>query len=249
MTAQQITPASKASFIGGLVFFLLVLVLVFVAGWQFSRWVQGQQTAPIAEVRLYGQFMQLDAAELQQQLQQQFVGNFFRVNVDQVQQFLQQQPWVYQVAVRKQWPDTLVVVVTEQQPVAIWNADLLLNNKGELFQAPIAQLQQALPQLHGPDGTEQDALNMFILMQQLLQLHQLSAEQLWLTERFSWRIQLADGLSVQLGRQDTLKRLQRLIDLYPLLQQHKAAAMAEVDLRYDTGIAVRYAEPETKRKA
>lgn len=246
---QQPKLPNNAAFIGGLVFFVLVLVVVVAAGWQFSRWVQGQQTAPIAEVRLYGHFVHVDATDLQQQLQQQFVGNFFRVNVDQVQEFLQQQPWVYQVAVRKQWPDTLVVVVTEQQPVAIWNTALLLNNKGELFDAPVAQLQQALPRLHGPEGTEQDALSMFMLMQQLLQLHQFSADQLWLTERFSWRIQLADGLSVQLGRQDTLKRLQRLIDLYPLLQQHKAAALAEVDLRYDTGIAVRYAEPDMKRKA
>ncbi|KKO45050.1 cell division protein [Arsukibacterium ikkense] len=239
----------RPGFVGGLVFFLLALALLVWGGLKIHSWVQSQQGAPINQVRLYGDFNHIKATQLQQRLQQEYVGNFFRVDVDQVQQFLQQQPWIYQVAVRKQWPDTLVVVVTEQQPVAVWNQQHLLNNKGELFSAPLSELIPELPRLHGPEGGEQDALTMFRHMQSLLQLHQFSAEQMWLTERFSWRLQLQDGLVLQLGRQDTMKRLQRFIELYPTMQQHRAQALAEVDLRYDTGIAVRYASTEPKRKA
>ncbi|MBV2130564.1 cell division protein FtsQ/DivIB [Arsukibacterium indicum] len=239
----------RPGFIGGLLFFVLALALLSWGGFQVYGWLQSQQGAPIKQVRLYGDFQHIQQQRLQQQLQQQYVGNFFRVDVDQVQQFLQQQPWVYQAAVRKQWPDTLVVVVTEQQPVAVWNQQQLLNNKGELFIAPLSELIPALPKLHGPEGTEQDALTMFHHMQTLLQLHQFSAEQLWLTERFSWRLQLQGGLALQLGRQDTMKRLQRFIELYPTMQQHREQELAEVDLRYDTGVAVRYANTEPKRKA
>ncbi len=88
---------------------------------------------------------------------------------------------------------------------------------------------------------------MFGRMQQLMALHQFDVQKVYLTERFAWRLELADGLSLQLGREDTLKRLQRFIELYPTMQQHQAG-MAEVDLRYDTGIAVRYAVTDTKRK-
>ncbi|MDX1677675.1 cell division protein FtsQ/DivIB [Arsukibacterium sp.] len=239
----------KPGFIAGLVFFVLALGMLSWGGLQVYGWIQSQQGAPIKQVRLYGNFQHIQQQLLQQQLQQEYVGNFFRVNVDQVQQFLQQQPWVYQAAVRKQWPDTLVVVVTEQQPVAIWNQQQLLNNKGELFIAPLNELIPALPKLHGPEGSEQDALTMFHHIQALLQLHQFSAEQLWLTERFSWRLQLQGGVALQLGRQDTMKRIQRFIELYPAMQQHREQELAEVDLRYDTGIAVRYANTEPKRKA
>lgn len=250
MTAQPaVQPTqSRAAFISGVVFFGFSLLFFAYLSWQLVNWVQDQQSAPISQVKLYGNFQHLDAPVLQQRLQQEYVGNFFSVNVDQVQQFLHQQHWVYQVAVRKQWPDTLVVVVTEQQPAAIWNAEQLINKKGEVFNAPLEQLQAALPILHGPVGTEQDALNMFSNMQQLLQLHDFSVRKVWLTERFAWRLELSDGLLLQLGRDDTLKRLQRFVDLYPTMQKHNAAGMAEVDLRYDTGIAVRYVTTETKRK-
>ena len=239
----------RPGFIGGLLFFVLALALLTWGGMQVNSWLQSQQGAPIKQVRLYGDFQHIQQQVLQQQLQREYVGNFFRVNVDQVQQFLQQQPWVYQVAVRKQWPDTLVVVVTEQQPVAVWNSEQLINNKGVVFDAPLEQLTTSLPLLHGPEGSAQDALNMFTNMQQLLQLHEFSVRQIWLTERFAWRLELADGLQLQLGREESLKRLQRFVELYPTMQQHKInAAMVEVDLRYDTGIAVRYGATETKRK-
>lgn len=243
----QITPRSRTEFVLGLVFFVCSILFLLYLIAEVRNWVRDQQSAPISQVRLYGKFQQLDVNSLQQRLHQEYVGNFFRVDVDQVQQFLQQQPWVYQSAVRKLWPDTLVVVVTEQQPVAIWNGEQLLNEKGQVFAAPIQQLTQPLPWLYGPDGTEQDALNMFGRMQQLMALHQFDVQKVYLTERFAWRLELADGLSLQLGREDTLKRLQRFIELYPTMQQHQAG-MAEVDLRYDTGIAVRYAVTDTKRK-
>ncbi|GGW55307.1 cell division protein FtsQ/DivIB [Alishewanella tabrizica] len=250
MTAEPaVQPTqSRAAFISGLVFFGFSLVFLGYLSWTLVNWVQDQQNAPISQVKLYGNFQHLDAPALQHRLQQEYVGNFFTVNVDDVQQFLHQQHWVYQVAVRKQWPGTLVVVVTEQQPVAIWNAEHLLNKKGEVFTAPIAQVADTLPLLYGPQGAEQDALKMFSNMQQLLQLHDFTVRKVWLTERFAWRLELADGLLLQIGREDTLKRLQRFVDVYPTMQQHNAAGMAEVDLRYDTGIAVRYAATDTKRK-
>lgn len=249
--SKQKTPFTPA-FVGGVLFFLLSLCLVI---WFVSRvvvWVQDQQNAPIRQVKLYGDFGHIQPTKLHRTLQQEFVGNYFKVNVDQVQQFLQQQPWVYQVAVRKQWPDTLVVVVTEHSPVAIWNLEYLLNKRGEVFKAPIAQLNSKLPQLAGPQGSEQDALTMFSRVQSLLTLHQFEAASLSVSDRFAWQLKLSNGIELKLGREDTLKRVQRFIDLYPSISKHKPEAIEQVDLRYDTGLAVRFAPAPVqmeKRKA
>ena len=238
----------RPAFYAGVLFFVVALAGLVWAGLKISDWVQSKQSAPVRQVKLYGDFEHIDARQLHRILQKQYVGNFFSVNVDQVQQFLLQQPWVYQVAVRKQWPDALVVVVTEQQPVAIWNQQQLLNTQGDVFVAPLEQLKTELPMLTGPDGSQQDALSMFHHMQGLLALHKFNAVALGLTERFSWQLDLSNGVALKLGREDTLKRLQRFIELYPVISKHKTDAVAEVDLRYDTGVAVRYST-EQKRKA
>lgn len=238
----------RPAFYAGVLFFVAALAALTWALVQVNHWLHSQQSAPVRQVRLYGDFTHIDAKALHSTLQQQYVGNFFSVNVDQVQQFLLTQPWVYQVAVRKQWPDALVVVVTEQQPVAIWNQQQLLNTQGELFQAPLQQLKTELPKLTGPEGSQQDALTMFRHMQGLLALHKFHAVALVVTERFSWQLSLSNGIALKLGREDTLKRLQRFIELYPVITKHKAEAVSEVDLRYDTGMAVRYSA-EQKRKA
>lgn len=235
------------AFYAGLLFFILSVTALLWGGLKVSDWLQQQQTVPVRQVKLYGDFTHIRAAELHQRLEQQYIGNFFNVHVDQVQDFMQQQPWVYQVAVRKQWPDTLVVVVKEQQPVAIWNSQQLLNKQGEVFTAPLEQLIPVLPELLGPRGSEQDALTMFRHMQTLLAAGQFSIETLGVTERFSWQIQLKNGIALKLGREDTLKRVQRFIDLYPVIKQHSTEQVAEVDLRYDTGIAVKYTSTEAKK--
>ena len=247
---SQKTPYTPA-FVGGVMFFFCALALVIWFGVKVSSWMQHQQTAPIKQVKLYGDFGHIQPGQLHSKLQQHLVGNYFKLDVDEIAAFLQQQPWVHQVAVRKQWPGTLVVVVTEHSPVAIWNKDYLLNKRGEVFRAPLEQLQAALPKLFGPEGAEQDALSMYGKVQTLLALHQFDAAGLSVTERFAWEVQLSNGIALKLGREDTLKRVQRFIDLYPVVVKHKPEAIVQVDLRYDTGLAVQYAPPviTEKRKA
>ena len=51
----------------------------------------------------------------------------------------------------------------------------------------------------------------------------------------------SDDMKIELGRDDTMKRLQRFIDLYPVLlrqAQTDNKRIGYVDLRYDSGAAV-----------
>jgi len=57
-------------------------------------------------------------------------------------------------------------------------------------------------------------------------------------ERWSWKIKLASGMEIRLGREDQLKRLERFLRTLPLLGTERVALIAIADLRYPNGYAV-----------
>ena len=72
-------------------------------------------------------------------------------------------------------------------------------------------------------------------MQNLLSFSDLAIEELLLSERFAWDVKLSNEIRLRLGRSEFINRLQRFVDLYPILQ---TKSVDYVDLRYDTGLAV-----------
>ncbi|MGB0989179.1 MAG: cell division protein FtsQ/DivIB, partial [Pseudoalteromonas spongiae] len=75
---------------------------------------------------------------------------------------------------------------------------------------------------------------------ELLDYRTLAIDELVLSERFSWQLTLNDGVTLNLGREERVQRIQRFMDVYPLIKKNKKAdqQVDYVDLRYDTGLAV-----------
>ena len=127
-----------------------------------------------------------------------------------------------------------------------------MNQFGKAFQADNRKLTQALPQFFGPEGTELLALENFTNLNDLLEYRNLAIDELVLSERFSWQLTLDDGVMLNLGREERVKRVQRFMDIYPLIKTHLEdqakqqnndkkqlkQAVDYIDLRYDTGLAV-----------
>ena len=92
----------------------------------------------------------------------------------------------------------------------------------------------------GGEQLGQDAQPADLSQQALAQPQPPVSPQLVLTERYSWQLILVDGVSLNLGREDRIQRVQRFMDAY---RQIKAFAQDDmqvdyIDLRYDTGMAV-----------
>ena len=110
----------------------------------------------------------------------------------------------------------------------------------------------ALPQFFGPEGSELLALENYGNLNGLLEYSELAIEELVLSERFSWQLTLNDGVMLNLGREERVERIQRFMDVYPLIKLHLKQEAQEknnnkkqpkqavdyIDLRYDTGLAV-----------
>ena len=74
--------------------------------------------------------------------------------------------------------------------------------------------------------------------------HMVTLKEAAMTARRSWQLTLNNDIKLNLGRGDTMKRLARFVELYPVLQQQAQTdgkRISYVDLRYDSGAAVGWA--------
>ncbi len=245
----------------GLAFFLCVLISLSSMVWWLANMLVNQENLPVNSVVISGEMPYTKHDDVLAAMNNINLGNFFQVDVNDIQSQVSALPWVYSVAVRKQWPNEVKIYVVDQTPVALWNDGFLLNQFGKAFQADTRQLTQALPQFFGPEGSELLVLENFINLNDLLEYRNLSINELVLSERFSWQLTLNDGVMLNLGREERVKRVQRFMDVYPLIKTHLEPqqkqtnnskiqlkrAVDYIDLRYDTGLAVGWKSSLQKR--
>lgn len=244
----------KAPLAIGLPVFICVLLILAYASYWTHQWLQDEQRLPVQEIVFSGNLNMLNEDDLAGIIQSQLTASFFALDVNEVHALMEAQSWVYSASIRKRWPSKLYIHIIEQKVVAAWNGDLLLNQYGDTFDGGIRlsstevssnpkRVQQTvskenqIPQLFGPVGSEKTVLTGYTHMQRLLNASKLNIEQLVLSERFAWQAKLSNQVALKLGRREYINRLQRFIDVYPLLSQQERK-VEYVDLRYDTGLAV-----------
>jgi cell division protein FtsQ len=233
---------SRQAMWGGVAFLVLVLSALVFGAMKANQYLYDEQQMPVQVIDFSGDYQHIDIAKLERLIRQAQPGSFFALDVNEVFELVESQSWVYRASVRKKWPNTLKIYLVEQQPVAKWNEDLLLNPYGDTFNDEGVVLQ--LPRLYGPGGSEKTALEGYNAMHALIATTEMAIDELSLSERFAWQVQLENGIKLNLGRQEFIDRLQRFIDVYPLLAQQEKA-VKYVDLRYDTGVAVGWNDDST----
>lgn len=246
----QLQEPDKVPIAVGLPVFVLVLLGLAYAAYWASEWLKDEQRLPVQEIIFSGDMAQLKEASLKKIIRTQAKGSFFALDVNKVHALMESQAWVFSASIRKRWPSKLYIHIIEQKAVARWNDDLLLNRYGETFDGGIikdAKLAQSLPQLFGPGGSEKTVLTGYTHMQRLLNASGQKISQLVLSERFAWQAKLRNEMVLKLGRQEYINRLQRFIDVYPLISKQEKS-VDYVDLRYDTGLAVGWVEDSLENK-
>jgi len=248
VTQKQGLQSSTLSFGLGLLFFIGVLFSLIMISWWLTEHFIGQESAPVTSIVISGEMPYSQRSDIIDVIENIDMGNFFQVNVNEVQTQVLTLPWVYSVAVRKQWPNELKIYVVDQQPVAIWNGVFLINQLGQVYQADLERIKHYLPNFFGPEGSESLALKNYRDFNVLLEFGALKIDELVLSERFSWQLTLDDGVTLNLGREERVERIQRFMDVYPMIkaqlkakkivEKQKNQAVDYIDLRYDTGLAV-----------
>lgn len=212
-----------------------VLALVAVSG---MRWLSDPLRFPLSVVEVKGDFRYLLKGELQTAMAPYVTGGFFTVDVAAVRAATEQLPWVYRASVKRIWPATLRVEITEQTPVAHWGEHGYLNDRGEAFEPEHAASTPDLPQLSGPDGQEQKVLEHYRQVAGTLAALGLQVVRVALDGRRAWTVYLDNGVELRLGRAGPWQRLQRFVRAWPDVFAGRVADLRSVDLRYSNGFSV-----------
>ena len=72
----------------------------------------------------------------------------------------------------------------------------------------------------------------------------LSVGSLQLDARRTWRVQLSNGLTLEVGRSHPVQRLERFVRVYPAILAAGEGRVLSVDLRYSNGFAVQWQAPD-----
>lgn len=193
---------------------------------------------PIQCVRVEGPLWYLDAEAFLATLSPFTRKGYFGIDLREIETAARSFAWVSDARVERIWPDTIVIRIREQVPVARWGADSLLNGRGESFTPDSVAGFDGLPLLEGPVGHEKEVLEMVRVLDRKLEARQLRITSLRLSRRLAWVAETTGGLEIVFGRQNPAAALDRLLALLPKLGEDRIATIRKLDVRYPNGFSV-----------
>lgn len=216
-----------------------LLALAGLNGQKLYEKLRGQR---IEIVRVEGTLHYVSRPEIERAMSRFRNQSMVSLDLRQVKGLLEGHPWVREVSVRREWPNSLVIEVAEQVAIARWGERHLLNQNGEIFTPEHLADKASLPTLSGPEGREREVMSQYQKFTQLLYPLGLRLASLELNGRGAWRFRLDNGVVVKVGKNRVMEKMRRFAVFSPFLEQ--MAGIAAIDLRYQNGIAVSRREAE-----
>jgi cell division protein FtsQ len=230
--------------IGGLAFGLLIAGLLLAGIAEDRHLLPPGPPLTRRVVRIRGR--EITVAQVKAALQSDWKSGWIDFPIRRAVDRLERMPWVAHAAIRRIWPDTLVVTVREQRPIARWHEEALVNAQGRLFyRGPIPRRFRALPELSGAAGSLVTLVKMERTCARRLARSGEGLHSLIQNRRGGFRLRLADGLELRLGRKAgrALRRLDRFLAVVRPALGPRLSRAAYVDLRYINGFAVGWRHP------
>lgn len=213
--------------------------LMFAYGGFLTQQLLDPVAYPVRRIAVEGEFQHLTAEHVERVVSAAVVGGFFGVDVADVRRRILDEPWVFDASVRRVWPDTLRVSITEQHAVARWGEYALLNDVADIFVPETEALAAVKVRLDGPLGSEAEVLRRYAEISRQLSTNGLRVAGISLSERRAWTIALADGATLVIGRDAVDDRLDRFSRAFAQVLQPHWEHVALVDLRYTNGFAIK----------
>lgn len=221
--------------------FLIALIVcaLFLMARLIYLFVADAQRFPINTVKIAANYQHIDRKQLETVLSHYLDASFFSLPVGKLYADLAAFEWADKVQVERLWPDILKITLVEKVPAATWN-NAMLTAEGEIFGEGAAQGELSLPHLYGPNNQQKEVLQVYQKMSKILSIYGLHANSLEWRENQAWKLILANGVELRLGKRDLETRIIRFCKAYPAVFAERVDQLASVDLRYPRGMAVQW---------
>lgn len=231
----------------------LVVGLGLVLAAASLAWAQHYLTQPgrlpLRVIQVNGEFRELQRGEIERTVGAAIDGGFFSCDMQKLRDAVLHMPWVADVSIRRVWPDTLKMNVTEEVPLARWGEQGLVNVNGGVFTPPTLGDYAGLIRLQGPDGSQRRLVAFLQALLPAAQARDLRVRAVELDRRRHWWVRFDGDLTLSLGREQVDERLAQFFRVYPSLAAQAARVPARVDMRYAHGFAVRWREATQQETA
>jgi len=218
----------------------VVAAVVAAAEWAFDQ--------PIETVAVQGRFQRVAPVDVERVVKAGLHGaGLLSVDLAAVRRAIHTLPWVDAVSVQRAWPRGLTVLVIEQTAAARWGERGLLNTRGELFATDERHVPPELAQLSGPEGKEAVVAQRYLGAAGRLMQAGLRLTAMRLDARGAWEFDLANGVTVRLGRRQVDERFEKFMSTALKLVTQRGEEMGYVDMRYTNGFAVGWRDSSAAR--
>ena len=179
-------------------------------------------------------------------LEQALEKNFFTLELKNVADSINELPWVKSAQIKKIWPDTVLLNIQEQAPLARWKEDQLISVSGVVFSPRDISEFDSLPLLLGKESQREGITAFYYHSQGILADNDLRVVRVHIESTFDWRVELDNGLLLILSAKQGIEKIEQFSRIYDAHILPKLMQISHVDLRYENGFVVSWQENKDK---
>lgn len=218
--------------------FLCFITMACITTYGGLRAVDSVLNVPVEEIKVSGDLLYQDKQAVEGIISQYVDNGFVQVDIERLYQQLSALPWVYRLSIKRQLPNGLLITLEEQNAVAYWNDDAMLNNYGEVFRPEQRPDIAGMPVFSG--NKPEQVIALYKQLQQHLAETQTPIRELHINRRNTVNVMLADQTILVMNLANIDQQLSHWRDIYQALDSAQINSIEKVDLRYSNGAAVQW---------
>ncbi len=218
---------NRSSYLIGI---LAVLILLF-SGIDYAV----QRRFHIQHIVIEGDIKHVTKEQLSYIAKNRLKGTLFTLNISSLQQEFRQIPWVKEVTVSREFPDTIIVDISEFNALARFGEEGLISEEGKIFEGADSNID--LPTFYVSVNQIPDALKDYKILSELLKNHSISLSKLFLARTGIMRFELSNNLTITICGNDIENQVDLISQYWDRLYQLNPK-LNSINLCYKNAMAI-----------